>query len=93
MLPNAEAAILRAIADSESYGLDLVRKSNGAVKMGSVYVLLGRLEDKGLVSSRRVDSPICSTPRRLYRATERGLAVNRAMNELRVLLDAPVGPP
>lgn len=34
---------------SGAYGLEIVEESAGAVKRGSVYVLLGRLEEKGFV--------------------------------------------
>lgn len=34
------------------YGLQLVEASSGALKRGTVYVTLGRMEDKGYVLSR-----------------------------------------
>jgi DNA-binding PadR family transcriptional regulator len=54
----------------ELYGLEIVRESNGAVKRGSVYVLLDRLEQKGFVISRAESIPtMAGLPRRQYRIT------------------------
>jgi DNA-binding PadR family transcriptional regulator len=38
-----------------SYGLELVTASRGRIKRGGVYVTLGRMEDKGLVTSKVPD--------------------------------------
>jgi DNA-binding PadR family transcriptional regulator len=38
------------------YGLDMVERSNGELKRGTIYVLLGRLQDKGLVQASSPDS-------------------------------------
>jgi PadR family transcriptional regulator len=56
------------------YGLELVTESAGALKRGTVYVTLGRMEDKGYVTSRaEEDTPAQGgLPRRLYRATPYG---------------------
>ena len=47
----AEMIVMRILQGSPSgaYGLEIVDDSAGAVKRGSVYVLLGRLEEKGFV--------------------------------------------
>lgn len=52
-LPSqAEFTVLSVLDDhGPSYGLELVARSNGAIKRGGVYVLLGRLQEKGLVAS------------------------------------------
>lgn len=79
-LTNVEAAIvgqLVASAGSELYGLQLVKEGND-IKRGSVYVFLGRLEDKGLVESRREEVPGLPTPRRLYKVTGAGVKHYRA---------------
>jgi len=55
------------------YGLELVKNSEGALKRGSVYVTLGRLEEKGYVQSRAqadVDHP--HIPRPIYKITGLG---------------------
>jgi DNA-binding PadR family transcriptional regulator len=46
-----EMIVMRILQGSPSgaYGLEIVDDSGGAVKRGSVYVLLGRLEEKGFV--------------------------------------------
>lgn len=80
---KTEAAIvarLAALGGREAYGLQLVRESGGALKTGSIYVLLGRLEDKGLVQSRREDQNHLGglIPRVLYRITPAGLTAYNA---------------
>lgn len=62
------------------YGLELVERSNGALKRGTIYVTLSRLEDKGYVTSEREDEkPGIATPRRLYKVTGEGARVFRAL--------------
>nr|WP_296020852.1 PadR family transcriptional regulator [uncultured Acidovorax sp.] len=83
-ITKTEAIILEqlvAAAGSEMYGLQMVNKSGGTLKMGSVYVLLGRLEDKGLVVSRREENPSSAIPRVLYKVTGAGSKVYRAWME------------
>lgn len=75
-LTATERQILEFLASGEMYGLQLVAASNGRLKRGSVYVLLGRMEEKGFVVSRLEDDPHHSgLPRRLYRATAHGRRV------------------
>jgi PadR family transcriptional regulator len=59
------------------YGLQLVDASRGRLKRGTVYVTLGRMEEKGLVESRHeaADVPTDGIPRRMYRATGHGQRV------------------
>ncbi|WP_185738427.1 PadR family transcriptional regulator [Variovorax beijingensis] len=68
---------------SELYGLEMVRASNGALKMGTIYVTLARLEEKGFVESHRENEPKQTVPRRLYKITGAGrktyLAVSAAI--------------
>jgi len=70
--------------DGESYGLQLVGASKGRLKRGTVYVTLGRMEDKGYVTSRTEDAPdgAGGLPRRLYEATPYGLRVLKAWTTL-----------
>jgi DNA-binding PadR family transcriptional regulator len=80
-----EALILELLArDGESYGLQLVDVSKGRLKRGTVYVTLGRMEDKGYVTSRTEDAPdgAGGLPRRLYEATPYGLRVLKAWTTL-----------
>ena len=70
-----ESLILSLLtAMGESYGLDLVKASDGQLGRGTIYVTLSAMEDVGLVASREetvIDERI-AIPRRLYRITERG---------------------
>jgi DNA-binding PadR family transcriptional regulator len=47
----SEMVVMRILQGNPqgAYGLEIVMESNGEVKRGSVYVLLGRLEEKGFV--------------------------------------------
>jgi PadR family transcriptional regulator PadR len=78
-LSPVEAEILRLlITHGKMYGLELVAASR-LIKRGSVYVTLGRMADKGLVTSRAVKldhEP--GMPRRLFTATGLGARVHRA---------------
>src|SRR5690242_8938730 len=70
-------------ARSEMYGLQLVEQSNGKLKRGTIYVTLGRLEQKGYISSRRESEDSGGvgqrSPRRLYKPTGLGAKVFRAL--------------
>lgn len=80
-ISKTEALVLQqlvAAAGSELYGLEMVKAADGALKMGSVYVILGRLQDKGFVESRREElaqDSDRSVPRRLYQITGTGRRV------------------
>ena len=78
-LSDVEAEILRLlIANGEMYGLELVGASK-LIKRGSVYVTLGRMADKGFVTSRAVKPEhVPGMPRRLFVATGLGERVLRA---------------
>lgn len=62
------------------YGLQLVERSGGALKRGTVYVTLGRMEAKGLVESEEQPLPPggIGLPRRIYRLTGLGERMLRA---------------
>jgi PadR family transcriptional regulator len=68
------------IGTKEMYGLELVAASAGALKRGTVYVTLGRMEDKGYVASRLEDAPrgAGGLPRRIYAPTPLGREVTAA---------------
>ena len=51
----------------------LVAASRGRLKRGSVYVTLGRMEDKGYVTSHLDERPGEGPARRLYEPTALGL--------------------
>jgi DNA-binding PadR family transcriptional regulator len=68
LLPQSERVILELLVRTgPTYGLDLVNASRGRLKRGGIYVTLGRMEEKGLVTSRPADGG-----RRQYRPTALG---------------------
>jgi PadR family transcriptional regulator, regulatory protein PadR len=82
-LPPKERLILDLlIEESPLFGLQLVALSGGALKRGTVYVTLGRMEAKGYVVSEQESLPegAIGLPRRLYRPTPLGERVLRAWN-------------
>ena len=84
-MSRTESLVMELLRGRERYGLELVDKSNGALKRGSVYVILARMEEKGFVESRQEErSPgVSGLPRRLYRATPYGRKVHGAFAMLR----------
>lgn len=55
------------------YGLELVKASNDALKRGTVYVTLGRMEEKGFIRSRvKRESNHPGLPRPRYTITAMG---------------------
>lgn len=74
MLSEKESIALGLlVAQGGSYGLELVRASEGSLKRGTVYVLLDRMEDKKYVTSKRDSDPTMSgKPRRRYKPTKLG---------------------
>ena len=65
------------------YGLQLVAASKRRLKRGTVYVTLGRMEEKGYIASRLEDPPpeAGGLPRRMYQATALGRRVLSAWTE------------
>lgn len=76
-LSSLEGFILELLLDEELFGLQLVERSGGRLKRGTVYVTLARMQEKGYVQSRT--EPLqpggIGLPRRLYRPTTFGLTV------------------
>jgi DNA-binding PadR family transcriptional regulator len=67
-LPTSERTVLELLVPRDSsYGLELVAESGGRLTRGGIYVTLGRMEQKGLVTSEAAEGG-----RRLYRATGLG---------------------
>ena len=83
-----ECLVLEQLRTGDKYGLELVTASRGALKRGTVYVTLGRMERKGFVESRQepLAAGAIGLPRRLYRATAYGLKVLDAYQLLREAL-------
>lgn len=61
-----------------AYGLEIVAYSNGAVKRSCVYVLLGRLEEKGFVRIKSTSSKHSGLPRPIYVISGEGVRAVRA---------------
>src|SRR5438876_3816468 len=77
-LPAKQELILELlIGRREMYGLELVAASRGRLKRGTVYVTLGRMEEKGYIRSRLEDAPpeAGGLPRRIYEPTALGRRV------------------
>lgn len=71
---------LLAAKQDRMYGLELVTESGGRLKRGTVYVLLGRMLQKGYVDAEaeKFSDDSGLVPRRMYRATAFGLRILRA---------------
>jgi PadR family transcriptional regulator, regulatory protein PadR len=81
------------VAHDELFGLQMVELSGGRLKRGTVYVTLGRMQEKGLLESRQEPLPAgaIGLPRRLYRPTavaRRALAAWQAAE--RIYLATPL---
>lgn len=76
-LSRPEQNVIGQLIGREKYGLELVADSDGALKRNAVYVLLGRMEDKGLIEGREEAAPAGASgpPRRMYRVTGHGQRV------------------
>jgi DNA-binding PadR family transcriptional regulator len=78
MLSAKESLILELLVHGEQmYGLQLVAASRRRLKRGTVYVTLGRMEEKGYITSRLEDPPpkAGGLPRRVYQPTALGRRV------------------
>ena len=69
-----ELLVLELLRDQELYGLQLVAASGRGLKRGTVYVTLGRMEEKGYITSKLEAAPAGAggLPRRIYAATPLG---------------------
>jgi DNA-binding PadR family transcriptional regulator len=78
-LSKNEVAVLSLLMGAgEMYGLDMVKKSEGKLKLGTIYLTLSRMEEKGYATSRRELGPALVVPRRRYRITGAGAKLHRA---------------
>jgi DNA-binding PadR family transcriptional regulator len=72
---ETELLVLRLLGTEAAgmYGLELVRSSAGKLKGNSVYVTLGRLEEKGFIKSHTEQQTThACMPRPTYRLTAEG---------------------
>jgi len=75
---NKERLIMALLADgdnAEQYGLSLMKASQGKLKRRTIYIYLARLEEKGLIESRKEEREpkARGLPRRLYKLTSSGI--------------------
>ena len=75
--PKEKLILELLVQEKEMYGLQLVAASRRRLKRGTIYVTLGRMEEKGYITSRLEDAPpeMGGMPRRLYEATPLGRRV------------------
>lgn len=81
-LSNKEVTILNFIceSDSELCGYDIVKAFDGAICLGTIYVLLARLAKKKCLEKRieEIAKTNSAIPRRFYRLTPFGINVLNA---------------
>ena len=78
---ETELLVLRLLASEPSglYGLEMVHRSEGRLKRGTVYVTLGRMEEKGYIKVRiPEDEGNPGLPRPRYTVTAHGTRVLEA---------------
>jgi DNA-binding PadR family transcriptional regulator len=83
-LPPIEQLILELLLDGPDFGLNLVERSGGRLKRGTVYVTLGRMEKKSFITSEQEPQTpgAIGLPRRIYRVTALGERALRAWSTL-----------
>jgi len=77
--------IVEMLAEAgELYGLEMVTRSGGRLKRGTIYTTLCRMEEKGLVESYLAPPPEPGRgpTRRLYRVTKYGRLVHATWKTL-----------
>lgn len=89
-----ELCILNALREDERYGYELVKSLVSVpgleVADGTIYPLLSRLRQQGLVTTRLEESP-SGPARRFYALTDTGRARLEVMNRYFFALSAAVG--
>jgi DNA-binding PadR family transcriptional regulator len=84
----ASMGILEALDRRPHDGPELANKEHLA--RGSVYVLLGRLRQDGLVDCEDVENPAQRRPRKYYRLTTRGERTLRAVRLATLAMEGKV---
>jgi PadR family transcriptional regulator, regulatory protein PadR len=79
-LARTERLILNRLTQGEEFALRLADRSGGALKRGTVYITLQRMESKGYVESKLEPSILgaMGRPRRWYRTSSYGRQVLNA---------------
>jgi PadR family transcriptional regulator, regulatory protein PadR len=85
-LSATEALIIQLLLNSseEMYGLQMIEKSNGKLKRGTIYITLQRMEGKRLIESKPQErtKPEIGIHRRVYKVTSYGVRVYSAFETL-----------
>jgi DNA-binding PadR family transcriptional regulator len=93
---SSEFIVLRMLMDSPSglYGSDFVDLSEGSLKRSSIYVVLQRMEEKKLVTSKLIPANAPDAlPRRRYRICAHGQQVfHQQLNRAGLALASPTTP-
>jgi len=86
---DLEMEILRLLTTGRRlYGLEMVKESD-KLKRGTIYVYLGRMEEKEWINSEaEKDAKVPGLPRRRYWITGKGQRVFDRANEMRKHYDA-----
>ena len=77
-----EMLVLKLICDGATYGYELLNRLKTVsaecftLKEGTLYPILYRLEDEGLIASRWSQGQGRTAPKKLYEATDRGREEN-----------------
>ena len=79
-LARTERLILNRLTHGDEFALRLADRSGGALKRGTVYITLQRMESKGFVESKLEPPNVgaMGRPRRWYRPSEYGKQVLNA---------------
>lgn len=78
-LSSLEFLVMKLLTNTskEMYGLQMIEEAGGRLKRGTIYVTLGRMEDKGFIESRKEEQRAGAKglPRRLYKPSALGQRV------------------
>jgi DNA-binding PadR family transcriptional regulator len=88
-LSHKESLILQMLVGKRAmYGQQMVDESDGQLGRGTVYVTLGRMQDRKLIESWQEERPAGAVglPRRLYKITGEGQRVLQAWEQAALLL-------
>jgi len=92
MPSGKEIIVLELLVNKrDMYGLEMVKASAG-LKRGTVYVLLGRMEDKGFIKSwQEKEVGVSGMPKRIYSITGLGQRILAAHQQAQIAFAANTG--
>ena len=81
------------LGGEELYGLEMIKKKPNDLKRGTVYVTLDRMEDKGLIKSKEIETPKGEQgpKRRVYQITGAGSRTMEAMAAAAAIMNGRYG--